>query len=378
VRISTTSDKAQNPVTLFTKNALGEARRAASRGIPLFGGFNRKVMTRSGGNDATRSFFRRRASRYFHVLFCLAAAAFAAVPDSQASELNLPPKAVEAIHLMYSGKPDEAIALARQIESATPDHPLGYLIEANVLYWKIYCKRMERKWNTYDAWSYTRPADSDDEAELALADKVTHLAEAKIAKSDSAEMELYAGLGSASRARVLSLRYVKIPVVHAGVEARRHLLRSLELNPNMVDAYLGLGLYNYYVDTLSGLAKVLRFFMGIPGGDKHEGLRQLEVDSARGEQTQVEARYNMAKSLRNYDLDYKRADEAAEPLLTAYPQNAVFLLLVADLEQKLGNKAGAAAKYHAAETVPNEDAACADHLRNLAREGLASLNLKGE
>ena len=132
-------------------------------------------------------------------------------------------------------------------------------------------------------------------------------------------MELYAGLGYASRARLLGLRYEKMPVARAGVEARKHLLRCLELDPNMADANLGLGLYNYYVDTLSTLAKILRFFMGIPGGSKAEGLRQLETTSTNGKLTQMEARFNMAKSLRNYDCDYARAAQAAAPLLTAYP-----------------------------------------------------------
>src|SRR4029077_10633521 len=145
------------------------------------------------------------------------------------------------------------------------------------------------------------------------ADKVTHLAEAGIAKSATAEMELYAGLGYASRARLLALRFEKMPVARAGVEARKHLLRCLQLDPSMADAYLGLGLYNYYVDTLSAMAKVLRFFMGIPGGDRREGLRQLEIASTMGEKTQAEAPLNMAKSLRNYDRNYAGAEAAAAP-----------------------------------------------------------------
>ena len=223
----------------------------------------------------------RIPSRHFRVVFCLAVAAFAS-GEARASELNIPPEASEAIHLMYSGKTDQAIALARKLEAARPEHPLGYLIEADMLWWKIYCKWSERKYNTIDAWSHTRPADAHDDAELALADKVTRLAEARIAKSDTAEMELYAGLGYASRARLLGLRYEKMPVARAGVEARKHLLRCLELDPNMADADLGLGLYNYYVDTLSAMAKILRFFMGIPGGDKRVGLRQLETASTQG------------------------------------------------------------------------------------------------
>ncbi len=306
---------------------------------------------------------------------CVAVAAFVTLsPNSaRASELNIPPEATQAIDLMYRGKPQEAVALAHKLEAERPEHPLGYLIEADVLWWNIYCKWSERKYNTIDAWSHTRPADADDNAELALADKVTHLAEAAIAKSDTAEMELYAGLGYASRARLLGLRFEKMPVAHAGVEARKHLLRCLELDPNMADAYLGLGLYNYYVDTLSAMAKVLRFFMGIPGGDKRDGLRQLEIASTKGELTRMEARFNMAKSLRNYDFDYARAAQAAAPLLEPYPRNCIFLLLAGDIDQKLGNKEEAAARFRAAAAAPWGESACGERAHNLARAALATL-----
>lgn len=306
------------------------------------------------------------------LLLLLAFAAFAA-RESQASQLNVPPQATEAIRMMYSGKSDRAIAVARQLEAARPEHPLGYLIEADVLWWKIYCRWMERKYNTIDAWSHQRPAEPDDDAELALADKVARLAEASSAKSDTAEMELYAGLGYASRARLLGLRFEKMPVARAGVEGRKHLLRCLELDPGMADAYLGLGLYNYYVDTLSAMAKILRFFMGIPGGDKRAGLRQLEIDSAMGELTQMEARFNMAKNLRNYDRDDARAAQAAAPLISEYPQNPIFLLLAGDIEQKLGHNEAAAARFRAAAAAPYEDAACAQRIQQLATEALASL-----
>jgi hypothetical protein len=308
-------------------------------------------------------------------MLCLLAGTFAALAahDARASELQIPPEAREAIDLMYAAKPDQAIALVRKIEAARPDHPLGYLIEADVLWWNIYCKWSERKYNTIDAWSHPRPADADDNAELALADKVTSLAEAGLAKSDSAEMELYAGLGLAARARVLGLRYEKMPVARAAVEARKHLMRCLELDPDMADANLGLGLYNYYVDTLSALAKILRFFMGIPGGDKKLGLQQLEIASRNGQLTQAEARFNMAKNLRNYDRDYAHAEKTVAPLVTEHPGNCIFLLLAGDIEQKLGHADEAAARFHAASEAPWEEAACAERAHKLAEDALASL-----
>ena len=324
----------------------------------------------------SRSDFARRARRRRHI-FYLAVIGFASglfPSHAHASGLNIPSDAHAAIDLMYRGKPQEAISLAHKLEAAQPAHPLGYLIEADILWWNIYCKWSERKYNTIDAWSHTRPPDADDNAELLLADKVSSLAEASIAKADTAEMELYAGLGYASRARLLGLRYEKIPVARAGVESRRHLLRCLELDPGMADAYLGLGLYNYYVDTLSAMAKILRFFMGIPGGDKREGLRQLEIASAEGELTQMEARFNMAKSLRNYDFDYARAQQAAAPLLAQHPDNCIFLLLAGDIEQKLGHNDAAAEKFRAIAVTSWEGTACADRARSLALEALATLD----
>jgi hypothetical protein len=314
--------------------------------------------------------------RSFHVLFCLAVAPLLS-SGARASELNIPPDAKEAIRLMYSGKTDQATALARKVEAERPDHPLGYLIEADILWWKIYCKWSERKYNTIDAWPHSRPADSDDMQEIALADKIVHLAEASIARSDTAEMELYAGLGYALRARSVGIRYERNAAVRAGVQARSRLLRCIELDPQMVDAYLGLGLYNYFVDTLSTLAKIMRFFMGIPGGDKNEGLRQLEIASTQGELTQMEARFNMAKNLRNYDRDYARAERAAAPLVTAYPENGIFLLLVGDIEQKLDHKNASAARFQAAEADISEDAACEANVQKLAREALAILSAEG-
>ena len=315
------------------------------------------------------------SKKCLRAMLCLAVAASAVLMPSpaRASGLDVPPEATKAIELMYSGRPQEAIAIAHTLEASRPDHPLGYLIEADALWWNIYCKWSERKYNTIDAWSYPRPADADDDAELALADKVTSLAESGIAKSDTAEMELYAGLGYASRARLLGLRYEKMPVARAGVEARKHLLRCIDLDPDMADAYLGLGLYNYYVDTLSAMAKILRFFMGIPGGDKKEGLRQLEIASTKGVLTPAEARFNMAKNLRNYDRDYARAEQAAAPLVTEHPGNCIFLLLAGDIEQKLGHTEQAAARYRAAQSAPWDDAACAEHAHKLAAEALASL-----
>jgi predicted Zn-dependent protease len=124
------------------------------------------------------------------------------------------------------------------------------------------------------------------------------------------------------------------------------------------------------------MARILRFFMGIPGGDKRLGLKQLQVAAAQGQLTKVEARFNMAKSLRNYDFDYAQAAEAAGSLITEFPENPIFLLVEGDIEAKLGHNAVAAERYRAAAVSAGEDAACTGHVQRLAHEALGANEIK--
>jgi len=292
------------------------------------------------------------------------ARAHAAGPD-------LPPAAKQGLDLLYSGQAEQAVELFKQMQKNAPDHPLGYLLEADARWWQLYCEACEIRWKMIDAWKRTRNA--DDDAYFALTDKATQLAEARIAAGDSAEMELYAGMGWALRARLLGLLDARRGTAQAGVKARAHLLRCLALDPQMSDAYAGLGLYNYYVDTLSAMARVLRFFMGIPGGEKQDGIRQLRIAMEQGVLTRVEARYYLAKNLRNYDLNYVASVDLMAPLVADYPRNPFFRLLLGDVQAKLGRREPAVANFHAAEQIPVANPACAQSIRSLVAQALALL-----
>ena len=46
-------------------------------------------------------------------------------------------------------------------------------------------------------------------------------------------------------------------------------------DPDLDDAYFAIGLYQYYADVAPAAAKVLRFLLLLPGGDKTEGLARM-------------------------------------------------------------------------------------------------------
>ncbi len=296
---------------------------------------------------------------------------FLAAPPACAGKLNLPPTATEGLRLLYNGDPDAALPLFRQLQQQQPEQPLGFLLEAEARWWKIYCESLEIKWNLIDAWHRGRlPEDND---YLALADKAAQLAEAQLARKDTPGMHLYAGMGLLLRARLLGLRDERRATARAGVRAREHLLRAIELDPELADAYTGLGLYNYYVDTLSTIAKVLRFFMGIPGGSKRMGMQQLEHAMKDGELTAVDARFYLAKNLRNYDQQYERAAEVLAPLAEQFPRNAIFPLLIGDMNAKLNRREKAVANFQSAAILAFQRPECVKHVLEVIRAALAAL-----
>jgi len=297
-------------------------------------------------------------------VFLLAPGAFAA------GNLSLPPSVPGVLQHLYSGRTDLAIPEAQALQREQPQHPLGYLLEAEARWWEVWCLAADYK------YGLTMPRHKDkqatDQGYLELTTKALGLAEKSLAEHESAEMHFYAGMAGALAARMYSLRGENRATARMGVRAREHFLRALALDPSLADADMGLGLYNYYVDTLSAIARVLRFFMGIPGGTKEEGVRQLRQAMEHGQLTKVSARFYLAMDLHNYDQKYEQALKYITPLVEEYPDNAIFLLARGDLYGKLGRKAQAIADYRAAMEKQYSDAACGRKIQKLAKEALAA------
>ena len=282
------------------------------------------------------------------------------------------PEAAPILQKIYSFDLDGAISEAHGLEQARPEDPLGFLLEAEALGWKIWCTSAEYKYGFTDA--RRRPKLPRDQRYLELAAKVISLAEAQLKKQETAPMHFYAGMGQALAARLYGLRGENRNIARAGVRAREQFLQALQLDPNFADADFGLGLYNYYVDTLGTIAKILRFFMGIPGGSKQDGIRQLEIAIANGQLSRQDASFYLALNSIKYDQNYDRALQLISPLAEAYPSNPLFLLLRGDALAKLGRNPQAIASYRAAEAVPVRDPECAARVQALARASLEALN----
>jgi len=296
-------------------------------------------------------------------LFSLAAAPF-----------QIPEAATAILDEIYAGRDDLAMQGSRQFQQQSPDDPLGYILEAEARWWQIWCTSAEYK------YGMTMPRHREklaaDQSYLDLTYKALKLAESSIKVRPSAEMYLYAGMAESMEARLYALRWEYRNTARAGVRAREYFNRALELEPSLADADMGLGLYDYYVDTLSTMARVLRFFMGIPGGSKDEGIRRLEHSMREGQITRATSRFYLATNLHNYDQRYEEALRVLTPLVQQYPENPLFLLAQGDLYAKLGRKPLAVNAYRSAalSAMKVSDATCQRKIESLVQQSLAAIS----
>jgi tetratricopeptide (TPR) repeat protein len=130
------------------------------------------------------------------------------------------------------------------------------------------------------------------------------------------------------------LRGQRLAAARDGKQIKEALERSLTLDPELHDAYFGIGLYHYYADVAPAAMKALRWLLLLPGGDRAEGLREMLIARDDGELLRGEADYQ----LHWLYLWYEQKPDAALSLLRSldrqYPSNPVFLQRIAEVQHE--------------------------------------------
>jgi len=157
------------------------------------------------------------------------------------------------------------------------------------------------------------------------------------AHRDEARSYFYEGLAYGLRARLEALRDHALGTARSGKKLRNLSLAALKLDPSLNDAWFGVGLYNYFVDTLPTYVKMLRFLILLPGGDRLVGLRQMQQAMEKGQLVNAEARFHLAKNYsRPIDRQYARSLELFGQMEQEYPHNPLWKLLAGSVELRLG------------------------------------------
>ena len=264
----------------------------------------------------------RRATAVVIAMLLTAGNLAADRPESAAPtdrELRGEDTLVRVYDFILEARFDQVEAELRHACAGTAPAEACDVLEATALWWRIqldpegrgldapFTAAVERAIRTAEAWTDRSPLE--------------------------AEAWFYLGAAYAARVQWRVLREEKVAAARDGKRIKQALEQALELDPSLDDAYFGLGMYKYYADVAPTAAKILRFLLLLPGGDRNEGLRQMLRARSRGRLLQGEADYQLHIIYLWYEHQPERALELLRGLQERYPGNPLFPAQVASVQE---------------------------------------------
>jgi hypothetical protein len=148
---------------------------------------------------------------------------------------------------------------------------------------------------------------------------------------ERAEAWFYRGAAYGARAQFRVHRVERLAAARDGRRIKESLERALRLDPDMHDAEFGIGMYRYYADVAPAFFRFLRWLLLLPGGDREEGLRQMQRAGASGVLVSGEALYQLHIVYLWYEERWPDALAIVRELQNRYPRNPLFRTIEAEI-----------------------------------------------
>jgi tetratricopeptide (TPR) repeat protein len=155
-----------------------------------------------------------------------------------------------------------------------------------------------------------------------------------------AEVKLLLGLAHGNKALVDGGRKNYLAALTSLREAHRRFEEALMLDPTLVDAYYGIGLFNYALGHLPALLRPLVNIV-LPRGDAAHGLQDLERVAEQGTYLKMTARVALLHLYAGREEKYAEALRLGRDLLSRYPGNPDLYFATAHAASQLGRGADA-------------------------------------
>lgn len=219
----------------------------------------------------------------------------------------------EGLHELYNLNYDKALVIFDAIEDQAEDHPMVSFGISSSHWWRISALVLE-----------TDPEQS--KPFLAAVERCMTISQHMIDNGDptgEGHLVLGGALGLLGRWEATNHNYMS--AYFKGKKAYKYLTQAIKINPKLNDAYMGLGLFDYFVATLPGIVRNLAF-IGM-GNDPSVGLRELEKAAYEGTYSKTPSKLFLCQVYAQQENKPEKALEILNELIKEYPKSPFMHML---------------------------------------------------
>ena len=241
----------------------------------------------------------------FVLLLRPSSALMAAVGDAFDARID------RGLETLYQGQYQEAIDTFDAFISQHPKNPAGYFFKAGA----------------YQLRSMAYETEAWDDIQTALLDSSLELANAAVNQDRRDPWAFFIRGGTyAYRAAIKVRSKDYFSALSNGLSAVSDLNKAAALDPQLYDAYMGIGSFHYFRTKATSVLKWLPFI----GDNRERGIAEIKLAIEKGRYSKVMAQNGLAWIYVDYGK-YPQALEQARQLESSYPQNHVFFWIAPEV-----------------------------------------------
>jgi hypothetical protein len=221
---------------------------------------------------------------------------------------------------IYNFNWDDGFKAFNSIIKKHPDDPRGYHYKSIIYLWYYLGNLNEANLDSFNYFS----------------DKSLELANNKLTEKITAELKYLIGsiYYNKSIAEARSGNYLQ--ALWTSNQMKSNLEEAVKLKPDLYDAYLGLGLYNFALSQIPSTLEWAANLVGITA-DKELGLTYVNKTVKKGKLSKIDAQYYLSQLYSRVIVDHPAAKELLSNLVRRYPKNLLFNFSLAWVEYELND-----------------------------------------
>nr|WP_295929968.1 ABC transporter substrate-binding protein [uncultured Dyadobacter sp.] len=214
---------------------------------------------------------------------------------------------------IYNYEFEEAVEIIGQVEKKYPNHPVSYILDSFILYWKY----LPIKDNPAKSKEYIQKLDQCLEAISKRYGK----------NSLDPEAVFYTMVARGYMAMIYNYRGEMMNAAGEGKKAYNAFVEGFKLLNKNPEFYFTSGMYNYYVEVYPEEHPIVKpLLVFFKNGDKALGLKQIDTATKVGTITRAESCYYISHIYLKYEAKPEKAVFYMEKLVDLYPRNPIYLM----------------------------------------------------